>query len=177
MVVISRTNFNICLVGFSIHFPSRIYILLHTLVFWLIIYYYYSEATHFLSKIAISSGSQRDKPFFMKLGMVVHHHDPECPWKRFGCYLQGQDESSNPKKTTFFISHELLNILQTCLRFVRISWVLFLPYFSIIWISVLRKILFLLGFLTSWNCFAILADPQYNMQQEQKPRKPSYVLP
>ena len=33
------------------------------------------------------------KPFVTKLGMVMHHHGPECHAKRLVCYLQGQGPS------------------------------------------------------------------------------------
>ena len=41
----------------------------------------------------------------MKLGTLVHHHDPECHAKSLGSCLQGQGRSSagsNPEKITFF---------------------------------------------------------------------------
>ena len=40
----------------------------------------------------------------MKLGMIVHHHDPECYAQMLGSYLQGQGHSigANLQKITFF---------------------------------------------------------------------------
>ena len=33
------------------------------------------------------------EPFTTKLGMAMHHHEPDCGSKRFVCYLQGQGYS------------------------------------------------------------------------------------
>lgn len=33
---------------------------------------------------------QTARRFVTKLGMIVHHHEPECHAKGLGCYLQGQ---------------------------------------------------------------------------------------
>ena len=33
------------------------------------------------------------QPFITKLGIVVHHHEPECHAKKMGFYLQGHGHS------------------------------------------------------------------------------------
>ena len=33
------------------------------------------------------------QPFVTKLGIVVHHHGPECHAEKMGCYHQGQGHS------------------------------------------------------------------------------------
>ena len=54
----------------------------------------------------------------MKLGMLVHHHDPECHVERLGSYLQGQGYSAgwNTRNNNcfFHISELLLMFLTFC---------------------------------------------------------------
>ena len=58
------------------------------------------------------------QPFVTKLGIVVHHHEPECHAKKMGFYLQGQGHSMglyNQNKTVStisFISSKPVSLLQ-----------------------------------------------------------------
>ena len=58
------------------------------------------------------------QPFVTKLGIVVHHHEPECHAKKMGFYLQGQGHSVglyNQNKTVSiisFISSKPVSLLQ-----------------------------------------------------------------
>ena len=40
------------------------------------------------------------KRYATKLGMMVHHHDPECHAKRVGCCLESQDHSTSSDPIT-----------------------------------------------------------------------------
>ena len=54
------------------------------------------------------------KLYATKLGMLVHHHDPECHVERLGSCFQGQGHSagSNPEKVTVSSISHYLNLLQ-----------------------------------------------------------------
>ena len=59
------------------------------------------------------------QPFVTTLGIMVHHHEPECHAKKMGFYLQGQGHSVglyNQNVTVSsisFISSNPVSLLQT----------------------------------------------------------------
>ena len=59
------------------------------------------------------------QPFVTKLGIVVHHHEPECHAKKMGFYLQGQGHSvglynqNMTVSTISFISSKPVSLLQS----------------------------------------------------------------
>ena len=58
------------------------------------------------------------QPFVTKLGIVVHHHEPECHVRKMGFYLQGQGHSvglynqNMMVPTISFISSKPVSLLQ-----------------------------------------------------------------
>ena len=56
------------------------------------------------------------QPFVTKLGIVVHHHEPECHAKKMGFYLQGQGvglyNQNMTVSTISFISSKPVSLLQ-----------------------------------------------------------------
>ena len=52
------------------------------------------------------------EPFTTKLGMVMHHYEPDCLSKRLVCCLQGQGHNNIIKIWLFNILSELLILLQ-----------------------------------------------------------------
>ena len=62
--------------------------------------------------------SHSAESFVTKLGIVVHHHEPECHVKKMGFYLQGQGHSvglynqNMTVSTISFISSKSVSLLQ-----------------------------------------------------------------
>ena len=54
------------------------------------------------------------QPFVTKLGIVVHHHEPECHARKMGFYLQGQGlyNQNMTVSTISFISSKPVSLLQ-----------------------------------------------------------------
>ena len=55
------------------------------------------------------------EPFVTKLGIVLHHHEPECHTQRLVCQLKDQGHSEglyNQNMTVSTLSYELLILLQ-----------------------------------------------------------------
>ena len=48
--------------------------------------------------------SSTTEPFVTKLGMVMHHHGPECHARRLACYLQGHGHSEGSCSLNMIVS-------------------------------------------------------------------------
>ena len=74
--------------------------------------------------VHLNNNSSTAEPFVTKLGMVMHHHGPECCAKEYICHLQVQGHSEGSYDQIYDISVELLIILHPNLVgwHIIISW-------------------------------------------------------
>ena len=65
-------------------------------------------------KVFLDNISSTAEPFVTKLGMVIHHHRPECLVRRLVCCLQGQGHSEGSYNRIGLFLPYLLNCWSFC---------------------------------------------------------------